>query len=62
MKGRCRKGYATFDERWTTFEAFIHDMGDRPLGTDLGRIDHALGYSFNNCFWQNSSDNRRRGR
>lgn len=37
--------------RKTGFQCFLSDMGERPSGTTLDRIDPLLGYSKANCRW-----------
>jgi hypothetical protein len=73
MKDRCRnprnyqwKNYGgrgiSYDPRWEKFENFIADMGERPRGLTLERIDNNKGYCKANCKWatpKEQSANRR---
>lgn len=58
-KGFARYGGAgvTVCDRWaTSFAAFIADMGPRPTGHSIDRIDNAKGYEPSNCRWATTTE------
>lgn len=41
----------TYEPRWEKFELFLEDMGERPEGMTLDRVDTLGHYSKANCRW-----------
>lgn len=38
-------------DRWSNFKNFYDDMGERPRGMTIGRVDNAKDYGPDNCKW-----------
>lgn len=49
----------SFDPRWAEYSEFVKDMGERPDGYELDRIDNSRGYYKENCRWVTRSTNLR---
>ncbi len=73
MKKRCScpddvsyKNYGargiTYTPRWEKFQNFLQDMGEKPDGTSLERLNNAKGYSKSNCKWATRTEQNRNRR
>ena len=51
-----------YQNSWEDFRNFLSDMGERPEGKTLDRIDYKKGYSKLNCKWSSPSDQSRNQR
>ncbi len=49
----------TFCERWNVFENFLEDMGEKPEGLQIDRIDNDGNYEPGNCRWVTGTENIR---
>jgi hypothetical protein len=49
----------TVCERWRTYENFLADMGTKPAGMTLDRINNDGGYEPSNCRWVSHAEQMR---
>lgn len=56
-----KRGISVCD-RWLVFSAFLADMGEKPVGLTLERVNNALGYVPGNCVWATVSAQSRNRR
>ena len=47
-------------KRWKQFENFLQDMGERPVGKELSRLDESKGYKTGNVAWETHFQNVQR--
>lgn len=59
-----RPGYehVTIAPQWHKSDVFLADMGPRPVGKTLDRIDNAKGYEPGNCRWATPQEQRKNRR
>lgn len=52
-------GEIKIDDKWNVFDNFLKDMGERPIGMTIDRIDNKKGYFKDNCKWSNQAEQNR---
>lgn len=54
--------HVDIDPRWRSFQSFLDDMGERPEGKTIDRIDNEKGYWKDNCRWATKIEQTRNRR
>jgi hypothetical protein len=49
-------------ERWNSFENFLEDMGEKPVGLTIERKDNNGNYDSKNCIWATRKEQTRNRR
>lgn len=73
MRARCTNPnspkYSTYGavgvtvcDEWSNFQGFLKDMGERPEGMTLDRVDNSKGYNKGNCRWSTPKRQQRNQR
>jgi hypothetical protein len=73
MRERCtnpnQQGYDNYggrgirvDPSWQSFQQFLTDMGERPYGKTLDRVDPHKDYGSQNCRWATAKQQARNKR
>ncbi len=52
----------TYDPRWADFTVFLSEMGAKPTGMTLERLDNEKGYCKANCAWVTNAEQQQNKR